>query len=211
MINKIIISPHVDDEVLGCGGVIDDKTLVLHCGLAKLQNHGNSIFSKEARLKEFEKIKIETGCSSILLDNAVNQYCAADLISDIEKVLNEYKPRTVFIPTPSYNQDHKEVYKASIIALRPHDINYFVSRVLMYEQPQDLWAGVDDQFNPSFFVRIDIDRKLRLYSLLESQVRDHRSIDLLRNIAAIRGSQSCCEYAEAFQVIRWVAYSGDEI
>jgi len=137
------------------------------------------------------------------LDNPVNRYSVIDLIPDIEKVINDYKPEVAYVPTPAYNQDHQAVYKASIIALRPHDLNHFVPKVLMYEQPQDLWAGEREQFNPNFFVKIDIERKLMLYSLLKSQVRGHRSESLLRNISAIRGSQSNCEHAEAFSVIRW--------
>ena len=30
---KLIISPHVDDDVLGCGGILDKNTFVLYCGL----------------------------------------------------------------------------------------------------------------------------------------------------------------------------------
>tara|TARA_Y100001963_G_scaffold137949_1_gene202178 strand:+ start:158 stop:784 length:627 start_codon:yes stop_codon:yes gene_type:complete len=204
MTRKLIISPHVDDEVLGCGGIIDCNTLVLHCGLAKVANHGNSLFSKEERLEEFEKVKNLTGCSSVLLNNEVNRFNVSDLISDIEKTINDFKPNIAFVPTPSYNQDHQEVYKASIIALRPHDLNYFVPKILLYEQPQDLWCGQNEQFNPNIFVQIDIEKKIELYSLLKSQVRDHRSPELLKNIAMLRGSQSNYKYAEAYHVLRWV-------
>ena len=31
----------------------------------------------------------------------------------------------------------------------------------------------------------------------------YRSVELLRHMAALRGSQSDSEYAEAFQIIRW--------
>ena len=30
---KIVISPHIDDEILGCGGILDKDTLVLECGV----------------------------------------------------------------------------------------------------------------------------------------------------------------------------------
>tara|TARA_R110002020_G_scaffold37124_4_gene111996 strand:+ start:32291 stop:32932 length:642 start_codon:yes stop_codon:yes gene_type:complete len=209
MTRKLIIAPHVDDEVLGCGGIIDSDTLVLHCGLAEMQNHGNDIVSKTDRLKEFEDIKKSTGCKSILLENTVNRYTAKDIISDIEKSINDFMPDIAFIPTPSYNQDHQEVYKASIVALRPHDLNYFVPKVVMYEQPQDLWSGKEEQFNPNFFVKIDIEKKINLYSLLKSQVREHRGIRIIKNLASLRGSQSNCDYAESFKILRWV--SSDKI
>ena len=46
--------------------------------------------------------------------------------------------------------------------------------------------------------------KLKGYSLLASQVRDHRSPESLEYLAKIRGIQSHLNYAEAFQIIRWV-------
>ena len=30
MAKKLIIAPHVDDDVLGCGGIIDKDTFVLY-------------------------------------------------------------------------------------------------------------------------------------------------------------------------------------
>ena len=29
---KLVISPHIDDEILGCGGILDENTFVLYCG-----------------------------------------------------------------------------------------------------------------------------------------------------------------------------------
>ena len=33
MIKKLIIAPHVDDDVLGCGGILDETCHVIYCGL----------------------------------------------------------------------------------------------------------------------------------------------------------------------------------
>ena len=30
---KLIIAPHIDDDVLGCGGIIDSNSMVLYCGM----------------------------------------------------------------------------------------------------------------------------------------------------------------------------------
>ena len=30
---KIIVAPHIDDEVLGCGGILDENTFVFYCGV----------------------------------------------------------------------------------------------------------------------------------------------------------------------------------
>ena len=201
---KMIIAPHVDDEVLGCGSILAEGCIVIHCGLAENQKHGNSFFSQEERLKEFEEVKKETGCTSILLSHPVNNFSCSSIIGDLEKVINEQEPDIIFIPSPSYNQDHQEVYKASIIALRPHDINHFVKKIVMYEQPQDFWNGKDSSIQPNYFIPIDVEKKISLYQMLKSQVRMHRSPEMLRDLAKIRGHQSNVQFAEAFQIIRWV-------
>ena len=115
------------------------------------------------------------------------------------------KPDLVFIPTPSYNQDHKTVYDASMVALRPHDLNFFVKKVLLYEQPQVyLWNNTSREFKPNHFIPIDIDKKIKAYKLMESQVRTFRSPEMLKSMAILRGGQSNTEYAEGFETLRWI-------
>ncbi len=202
---KLIVAPHVDDEVLGCGGILDHDCLVVHCGLAEDQNHGENNFSKKERLSEWRKVEEATGCRSALYDHPVNNFVYGSvLINDIEVIVNAFKPDMAFIPSPSYNQDHQAVYKACITALRPHDINHFVKKIVMYEQPQDLWNGSELGIKPNYFVPISIEKKIKLYEMLESQVRGHRSPEMLKTLAKLRGYQSDTDFAEAFEIIRWV-------
>lgn len=202
---KLIVSPHVDDEVLGCGGILDDRTHVLHMGLAEAQNHGHKVISKEQRLEEFAKVIQLSGLHGhTLLDHPVNCYQEHKLISDIERVVNEMQPEVVYIPHPSYNQDHRAVFDASLIALRPHDVNYFVPKVLVYEQPHVfLWDPNPKFFKPTFFKEIDVNYKIKLYKALESQVRNYRSPDTIEALARLRGQQCRVPYAEAFEVLRY--------
>ena len=202
---KLIVAPHVDDEVLGCGGILDHDCLVVHIGLAENQDHGNNSFSRDERLAEWKQVEEATGCRSALYDHPVNNYVYGSvLINDIEVLVNAFQPDMVFIPSPSYNQDHQAVYKACVTALRPHDLNHFVKKIVMYEQPQDLWNGMSSAIQPNYFVPISIEKKIRLYKMLESQVRNHRSPEMLKNLAKMRGHQSNADFAEAFQIVRWV-------
>ena len=127
----LIISPHVDDEVLGCGGILSKNHTVLHCGLSEGFRHGDIIFSKDFRLQEFDGVKKLSGCKTILLNHPVNNYCRNKLIGDFETTINSTQPEKLYIPNPSYNQDHKEVYDAALIALRPHDIT---KKISLYEE-----------------------------------------------------------------------------
>ena len=135
----------------------------------------------------------------------LNRYKKHDLIGEFEKVINDYKPDEIYLPHPSYNQDHVEVYESSMVALRPHDLNYFVKKVFVYEQPHMLfWDNNGVDFKPNYFVPIDIEKKIRVYTLMESQVRSFRSPDHIKAIGKLRGGQSDCDYAEAFKILRWV-------
>ena len=203
---KLVISPHIDDEVLGCGGILDKNTFVIYCGLD--ESHIKESWVKdrpkrEKRMLELNMIVAMTNHNYEILDNKVNHYTLQSLISSFEKNINDTKPSEIYIPHPSYNQDHRTVYEAALTALRPHDINHFVKRVFIYEQPHMLFWD-DKSFKPNYFISIDIERKIKLYELMETQVRNFRSSEHIRAIAKLRGGQSNYEYAEAFKILRWV-------
>ena len=145
--------------------------------------------------------------------NHADEICFLDISASLEKrkTMADVVKKTaekVFIPYPSYNQDHKAVYEASLIALRPHDINFFVKKVLVYEQPHVfLWDhshSISSSFKPNYFVPIDMERKKSAYLSLESQVRSFRSPEFVEELAKVRGRQANLQFAEAFEVIRWV-------
>ena len=70
MIEKVVISPHIDDEILGCAGILDNKTLVLHCGI-----EDRTSISAEDRLQEIQNAQQLLGFKMKLLrKNVVNNY-----------------------------------------------------------------------------------------------------------------------------------------
>jgi LmbE family N-acetylglucosaminyl deacetylase len=198
---QLIISPHIDDDVLGCGGVTEDDTYILYCGVDDFH-----VVSRNERLKEASEVSNFLGSKFELLHgHKVNEYETINFIDEFSTYINKIKPDKIYIPHPSYNQDHRAIYEAVMISLRPHDVNYFVKKVLVYEQPHNFfWDNNNNDFKPNYFVPIDIDRKINAYELMKSQVRSFRSIEHIRSLALLRGGQSNCEYAEAFQVLRWV-------
>ena len=191
----LIVAPHADDEVLGCHSFLGSDCHVLYLGIEDRP-------STRERLEEVRQSAVKSGFRWDALDHPVNRYSVSALIPDLERCIAEIRPATVLIAQPSYNQDHRAAYDAALVALRPHDRNWFVPNVLVYEQADSvLWRhGAEAQ--PNWFRAVSIEDKLHSYSLYASQVRGHRSPDLVRALARLRGAQAGMEYAEGFTLLR---------
>lgn len=207
----LIVAPHADDEVLGCAsflgaGVPDRHGLSEGVAVLYVADFDHPEFEKELRA-EFanlmRSVPVAPYFAGRFFTNSL--VCAPPLITRCEEVLNEVRPSTVLVPAPSYNQDHRAVYDAMLTALRPHDRNWFVKRVLAYEEPETFGTlRKPDPFRPTYFRPLSVGSKLALYRIYESQVREHRSPEHIEAIAAVRGMQANMGAAEAFEVLRWV-------
>jgi LmbE family N-acetylglucosaminyl deacetylase len=103
-----------------------------------------------------------------------------------------------------YNQDHQTIFRAGQVALRPHDKNFFVKKVVVYEGVHDLiWSA--EPYTPNYFVEIDVERKIAGYQLHRSQVRGMRSPEMIRSHARVRGMMAGCQHAEGYMIQRWIA------
>lgn len=200
---NLIISPHADDEVLGCASVLGKDSFVYICGVDESKFPADST-SATKRLKHIDDASKVLGYDyESNLKSKVNYYTENEFIDIFEKLINKIKPLSVFIPNPDYNQDHKAIHHAAIIALRPHDKNFFVKRVLVYEMSQNaIWNP--KTMNLNYFVPVDIKKKMLAYSKYTSEVRGMRSPEMLEHVANIRGAAINVRYAEAFEIIRWV-------
>ena len=74
------------------------------------------------------------------------------------------------------------------------------SRMFLWDHTHDM----NNSFKPNYFIQINIDRKVKAYKALTSQVRSFRSPEMLEQMASLRGKQSGYEYAEAYKILRWV-------
>ena len=203
MSNDLIIAPHADDEVLGCGGILGKNSFVYICGVDESKMAVGEVSSSE-RIGEIKEVAqflgFEWDCNK---QGKVNFYDEHDFIAIFENLVNKLKPQRVFLPCPDYNQDHRAIYNAAYIALRPHDKNFFVKKVLLYETSHNaVWNR--RPLNLNYFVPIDIERKINAYLLYKTEVRAMRSPEMIKNIARVRGNAIKEDYAEAFEILRWV-------
>jgi LmbE family N-acetylglucosaminyl deacetylase len=196
----LVISPHCDDEVLGCGGAIANREDVFVYYLGVDLFH---VVTRITRMQEVEYVSEFLKFAYDIGNNVVNSYDRKTLINEITNIINETQPEEIFIPNASYNQDHQETHDACIIALRPHDLNWFVKKVFVYEVDQYLLWG-NNTFDPNYFEGIDDAKKIQAYELHKSQVRKFRPQSLIKDMASIRGLSCNKPSAEGFKIIRYV-------
>jgi len=221
----LIIAPHPDDEVLGCGGLISKvkaeggKVHVLCFTVGNIKQYGGHSNS-EKRIKEMKKVmkylKIDSFNLALPGDNyhlKLDKVPQKDLINIIEKgevSISTIKPNIICIPfINSTNQDHVAVAKASFTACRPvKDIRKNISQiVLSYEQPETNWTR--KRFHPNFFVDINknLKTKQKALTMYSSQVRSKnhpRTPGIIEKIAELRGSEIGVKYAEAYECHRFI-------
>ena len=209
MLGKLlVISPHKDDETLGCGGLLSKtESDLIHIRYYNTYHPlvDQSLYDAEAN-QVAKTLDCWTSEAPFKRVNELDQFPISWHIHDIEQAINDWEPDTLLLPFPDYNQDHRHLFNASITASRIHDKNFRVKSVLAYEQPSTLQTNrFEPQFIPHLFIPIDIEKKLALYRIYQSQQRGHRTEDMVKSLAAIRGMQCGVPYAEAFMIVRMTA------
>lgn len=209
----LILSPHMDDEVLGCGGVLaktKKESTIIH--VHYFNNNSHPIVDNEKYIKENEELIKLVGFnhsfSEFVGTETINRMDSVPIfryIKEIETLINEVRPNTVLIPFPSYNQDHRVVYNAALTAIRPHDSNHLVKNILLYEQPETFQTcRIGNVFTPNVFLNINICEKIELYSIYATQIRGHRKPNMVKELASIRGEQCGVLYAESYMLLRGI-------
>lgn len=216
--NILVVAPHPDDEVLGCGGTIAKRVDQGHSVFVCVVTRGcEPIFSEEAveqSRSECRKADTFLGVEetffldypAVMLESIPRYKLNEGIVSIVQRV----KPDEVYIPHRGDMQiDHKMVVDASMVALRPK-YDYIVKRIYAYETLSETgWdvPNVVNDFIPTVFEDISdyLKYKLDAMYMFSSQLSDFpgaRSIEAIEALAKYRGSTINCRAAEAFSLIR---------
>lgn len=210
----LVVAPHPDDESIGCGGtILKYRNLGFEVNLVIFTKMTEKKFSKkiiEERKRETSKIKsfynfknlIQLDYETSNLDNLPDQ----TIIKSIKEILNKYKPSKVFIPSiKDIHTDHVKISRCFLSCIKIFRHNY-LKEVLAYETLSETNFNFLESFCPNYFEEITstLNSKLKAIQIYKSEIKKHpfpRSVDSIKALAILRGSQSGYKFAEAFELI----------
>ncbi len=201
----LVLAPHTDDGELGCGGSIAklrEQNEVYYAAFSACQKSVPPPFDADVLLTEVKAATAVLGLkkeSLILLDYDVRtfNYLRQEILDDILRIKKELSPDVVFMPARhDIHQDHFTITNEGIRAFK-------FSTVLCYELP---WNNFS--FNTSCFIPLEeahVAAKCRALHEYKSQAhRPYANDEFIKSLARVRGVQSGHQYAEAFEVVRWI-------
>lgn len=221
MRNVIVISVHPDDETLGVGGTLlkhkakGDNVFWLNITNV-LEEHGFSKERIESRQKEIQKVALHYGFKKVFsLDYptmTLSSESILTMVPKISEVFEEVRPEIVYCVNRSdAHSDHRVTFDAIMACTKSFRYPY-IQQVLLYEcisETEFAPALHEKVFIPNYFVDITdfLKEKLQIMKIYESEVGEHPFPRSLRNIEALavyRGAVAGTEYAEAFQLIKYI-------
>ncbi len=201
-----VLSPHTDDGELGAGGFI-----------SKLVKNNSKIFyiafstagaSVPKNLpRDILKTEVKAACSElgiknkniILFDYEVRKlnYHRQEILEELILLREKYKPDLVLLPTKDdIHQDHSTVSMEGLRAFKN-------TTVMGYEL---IWNNL--KFNSSAFVELskeNLQKKINALKKYKSQKeKTYMKKEFIESLAKTRGVQVGVEFAECFEVLRWI-------
>ena len=202
----LVISPHPDDETLGCGGTIlkhkdiGDKVYWLIITNIDMKDGWDKDIV-EKRQKEIETVAEMHGFEKTFkLDYPtakLDTIPIQEIIESISKVIFEIKPEVIYLPNRSdVHTDHQITFKAAYSCTKNFRYS-FIRKILMYEtlsETEFAPALPENTFVPNVFVDITnyFEKKLEIFKAYKSEVMGEslpRSLEVIEAFDKCRGSQ----------------------
>ncbi len=202
----LVLAPHTDDGELGCGATInklvEEGAEVYYAAFSACEQSVLPQFPKDVLITE---VKAATKVLGIQPENLILfkydvrtfNYNRQEILDDIIKMKTEIQPDLVL--TPSVNdihQDHATIANEAVRAFK-------FTTILCYELP---WNNFN--FATTCFQHLSqkhINKKIEALKMYESQAhRPYASEEFVKGLAITRGVQIGSEFAEVFEVVRWI-------
>lgn len=214
----LVISAHMDDEVLGVGGTIakhvdagHEVTVCIACKRAYDHKFDDKIIDEEkaatraaAGILGYSDLRF-LGLRDELLDERL-----LDVIVPLEDCVMAVRPDVVYTNhRGDSSQDHRAVFQASMIACRSLS-RHRVPKVVTYEVPSstDIAPPFPEYaFSPNYYIDISrfLNKKVEALRAYARELRDFphpRSAQGVEVLARKRGMEVGFNAAESFMVVR---------
>lgn len=218
--NYLVVVAHPDDEILGAGATINklineghNVAVVIMVSLVAARSNISNTLADDAK-KAFEIIGIKKSYSADFPNIKMNTVAHLDLVKFIESCIEDFKAEAIITHHPAdTNNDHVQTSYAVQAACRlfQRKANVPNLRELLYmEVPSSTEWSFDsssNRFTPNYFVEIGkegVELKLKALKAYKGIMRPYphpRSDEAIEGLAAYRGVQSGCNYAEAFECV----------
>lgn len=204
--NVLVLAPHTDDGELGAGGfiskLIEKGAKVTYAAFSTAEesvpDHLPKDILKTEVIAATTKLGIEPN-DLMIFNYQVRRlnYARQEILESLINIKRQNNFDLILMPSlKDIHQDHTTVAQEGLRAFKN-------TSILGYEL---IWNNLS--FDTTCFVKLDekhIDAKYRALQCYESQAgRDYMSHDFIFSLAKTRGVQIGADYAESFEVIRWV-------
>jgi N-acetylglucosamine malate deacetylase 1 len=202
----LVLAPHTDDGEFGCGGsiakFIEGGSKVYYAAFSLCEQsipggYPRDILEKE--LKEATRVWGIPGSNLLIFRYPVRRFAEhrQDILENLVELQRTIGPNLVFMPSINdLHQDHHIIAQEGLRAFKK-------TTILAYEMP---WNNVN--FSTQLFIKLEgrhVDIKVAALNEYQSQKKkSYASEAFIRSLALTRGVSIDAEYAEAFEVVRWV-------
>lgn len=218
----LVVAPHADDETIGAGGTIarhvregHDVTVAVMTGPGEGEHPIFPRTTWDVVRAEGQKACEVLGAKLLFRELPavlIPEQPVWEVNKEAWKVLDEVRPDILYVPFPfDLHLDHRALFYAFSVAWRPHsEVGQKVREVYAYETVSEThWNAsyLEPGFLPNVFIDISdtLEQKMEAMACYASQVQPSphfRSLEAVRALATLRGSQMSMRAAEAFVMIR---------
>jgi N-acetylglucosamine malate deacetylase 1 len=192
----LFIGAHPDDIELGCGGIASKSNGYGY--IATMESFYQMTEEKNRAWKILGINPLPNTHPRILQDCTHRRIDRQYLLDELIRVRELIKPTLIFTHSSvDVHQDHKVVYEETVRAFK-------YSSILGYTHSWNEIYPADNRFYYSLS-KADVDKKVKSLKEYESQKdRTYFKEDFIRNSAKMAGARVNRDYAESFEVIRWI-------
>lgn len=211
----LVIAPHQDDEVLGCGGTIrrlaergEDVAVFSMC-LKSFDHKVDRVEEYRAQCRQACKVLGARILKFGSFETEVFYRHFREIMAEVATMIQEVRPKLVLFPHyGDLHQDHRTTSEACGFALRTVG-GTFVETAAMYEVGGSTGQLFREGFTPNLYVPLSeewVKSKVEAMKCYDSELRENhpRSEVGIRLAAKMRGMEIGCEFAEAFVLHRGI-------